>query len=85
MKTILLGVYIAVCFLIIIAVFLQNGKGSQMGAAFSPQTSKNLFGASGPKDFFYTSTKWLVVLFFSLAISLTILDTRLKNKEQERC
>lgn len=85
MKTLLLTAYIGVCFLIILAVFLQNGKGSQMGAAFSPQTSKNLFGSSGPKDFFYVGTKWLIVLFFGLALSMTILDTRAQEKSnQER-
>ena len=47
-----------------------------MSAAFSPQTSKNLFGASGPKDFFYTSTKWLIAVFFTLALLFTLSDTR---------
>lgn len=75
MKSLLIASYIVVCFLIIGAVFIQNGKGSQAGV-FSPQTSKNLFGASGPKDFLYSMTKWLIFFFFSLALAVTILDTR---------
>lgn len=82
MKTLLLAAYIGVCFLIILVVFLQNGKGSQMGTAFSPQTSKNLFGSSGPKDFFYVTTKWLIVAFFSLALLLTMLDTKVQAQAE---
>lgn len=84
MNSLLLVAYIAVCLLTIVVVFLQHGKGSQMGAAFSPQTSKDLFGSSGPKDFFYVMTKWLIFFFFSLALLMTILDTRAQTRLQEQ-
>ena len=84
MKSLILLSYITVCFLIIVAVFLQNGKGSQMGAAFSPQVSKNLFGSSGPKDFFYVTTKWLIAAFFSLALMMSLIDTKAQAQAEQQ-
>ena len=83
MKSALFTLYFVVCFLIIFAVFLQNGKGSQMSAAFGPQNSKNIFGASGPKNFLYVCTKWLIFLFFSMAFGLTLFETRVEAQKNQ--
>lgn len=82
MKALLVFFYITVCILLILAVLLQNNKGAQMSAGLSSGggVSKSFFGSAGSKGFLYTSTKWLVALFFLLALA----QTRLDLKEHQR-
>jgi protein translocase SecG subunit len=80
MKSILTFTYICVCISLIILVFLQNSKSSQLGLGGPSQVSRTLFGSSGSKGFFYTLTKGFIAAFFLLALSHTVMDYRAQQR-----
>ena len=63
MYGVLLTVHILVSVLLVIAILLQAGKGSDLGAVFGGSGSQALFGTAGPMDFIKKATIVLVVLF----------------------
>jgi preprotein translocase subunit SecG len=63
MYGILLTLHILVSVMLIIAILLQAGKGSDLGAVFGGSSSQALFGTAGPMDFIKKATIVLVVLF----------------------
>ena len=65
---------------IIILVMLQQGKGSDMGAAFGGGSSNSVFGASGPAGFLGKLTYMLVAVWMILVLSLAFI---LKSQNAE--
>jgi preprotein translocase subunit SecG len=63
MYGVLLTLHILISILLIIAILLQAGKGSDLGAVFGGSGSQALFGTAGPMDFIKKATIVLVVLF----------------------
>lgn len=72
----LLVVHLILAVTIIILVLLQQGKGSEMGAAFGGGSSQSLFGARGSASFLSRLTSSLVALFFITSLVLAYLYTR---------
>ncbi|HKO88233.1 MAG TPA: preprotein translocase subunit SecG [Burkholderiales bacterium] len=68
--TIMLVLHVVVALGIIGLVLLQQGKGSEMGAAFGGGASGSLFGATGSANFLSRSTSILVTVFFLTSIGL---------------
>ena len=65
---------------IIALVLLQQGKGSDMGAAFGGGSSNSVFGATGPAGFLGKLTYILVALWMVLVLSLAFI---LKSQNTE--
>ena len=65
---------------IIILVMLQQGKGSDMGAAFGGGSSNSVFGATGPAGFLGKLTYMLVAVWMVLVLSLAFI---LKSQNAE--
>ena len=65
---------------IIILVMLQQGKGSDMGAAFGGGYSNSVFGATGPAGFLGKLTYMLVAVWMILVLSLAFI---LKSQNAE--
>ena len=65
---------------IIILVLLQQGKGSDMGAAFGGGSSNSVFGATGPAGFLGKLTYMLVAVWMILVLSLAFI---LKSQNAE--
>lgn len=65
---------------IIILVMLQQGKGSDMGAAFGGGSSNSVFGATGPAGFLGKLTYMLVAVWMILVLSLAFI---LKSQNTE--
>ncbi|MBL6902966.1 MAG: preprotein translocase subunit SecG [SAR86 cluster bacterium] len=65
---------------IIILVMLQQGKGSDMGAAFGGGSSNSVFGATGPAGFLGKLTYMLVAVWMILVLSLAFI---LKSQNAE--
>jgi preprotein translocase subunit SecG len=63
-------VHILVCFLLIMIVLLQTGKGADIGAAFGGGSSQTLFGSAGPAGFFTKITTAVAVIFMVTSIGL---------------
>lgn len=56
---------------IIALVFLQHGKGADIGAAFGSGASNTVFGSQGSGGVLYKATGFLAFVFCVTSISLT--------------
>ncbi len=63
MYGVMITLHILISILLVIAILLQAGKGSDLGAVFGGSGSQALFGTAGPMDFIKKATIVLVVLF----------------------
>ena len=70
LSSVLLAVQVISSLSIIVLVLLQQGKGSEMGAAFGSGSAGSLFGASGAANFLSRSTKWAAIIFFASTAGL---------------
>ena len=75
LSNILLVIHLIVAVAIVILVLLQQGKGSDMGAAFGGGSSQSLFGARGSANFLSRATSILVTVFFLSSLTLAYLYT----------
>ena len=75
-SNLLLVVHLVLAVSIVILVLLQQGKGSEMGAAFGGGSSQSLFGARGSSNFLSRTTSIIVTMFFITSLVLAYLYTR---------
>ena len=80
MVTFITALSILLAVVIIILVMLQQGKGSDMGAAFGGGSSNSVFGATGPAGFLGKLTYILVAVWMILVLSLAFI---LKSQNTE--
>ena len=76
LSNILLVVHLIIAVTIVVLVLLQQGKGSEMGAAFGGGSSQSLFGARGSANFLSRLTSILVTCFFLTSLVLAFVYTR---------
>jgi preprotein translocase subunit SecG len=62
-------VHVLVCFLLVLIVLLQRGKGASMGAAFGG-SSQTIFGSSGPGTFLGKITTVIALVFMVTSLYL---------------
>ncbi|MBN1365162.1 MAG: preprotein translocase subunit SecG [Syntrophaceae bacterium] len=74
MYTLLIFLHILVCFVLILVVLLQAGKGANMGAAFGG-SSQTVFGSSGAGTFLGKMTAAVAVIFMLTSLMLTYMAT----------
>lgn len=67
----ILHTFIAIA--IIALVFLQHGKGADIGAAFGSGASNTVFGSQGSGGALYKATGMLALAFCITSISLTVI------------
>jgi preprotein translocase subunit SecG len=72
----LLAVYILACFLLILVVLLQQGKGGDIASAFGGGGSQTAFGARGSATVLTKATTVLGALFIVGALTLAIIGQR---------
>ena len=70
MHTLLIMLHVLVCFILILIVLLQAGKGADMGAAFGG-SSQTVFGSSGAGTFLGKMTAGVAILFMLTSLALT--------------
>lgn len=75
MYTIVLAFHIVVCILLIIAVLMQSGKGSSLGAAFGGG-SGDVFGPGAPVNIMNKITTVIAVLFMITSLTLAVMSTQ---------
>lgn len=76
MLTVLLTiVFVLVCFLLVVIVLLQSGKGGGVSGAFGlGQASQTILGASGTGNFLTRGTTILGAVFMLLSLLLAVLE-----------
>lgn len=65
-----LGLHLFLCFVLVMLVLVQQGKGADMGAAFGAGGSASLFGAGGAPDFIVKVTTSVAFAFFVTSVIL---------------
>lgn len=73
MYSIVLALHIFVCFLLIISVLLQNGKGSDLGSALGGGSGE-MFGPKAPANVMNKITTVIAACFLVLSLTLAILS-----------
>jgi preprotein translocase subunit SecG len=79
MPTILTAVHIAVCFLMVIIVLLQHGKGADVGASFGG-SSQSVFGSEGPVPLMNKLTTMVAVVFMVTSVSLAYMSSTVSTE-----
>jgi len=69
MHTLLIMLHVLVCFVLILIVLLQAGKGADMGAAFGG-SSQTVFGSSGAGTFLGKMTAAVAIIFMITSLTL---------------
>ena len=78
MYTVILALHVFVCFLLIIAVLLQNGKGSDLGAALGGGSGE-MFGPKSPANVMNKITTVIAACFLMLSLTLAVLSNTGSN------
>ena len=72
MSTVVTIVHVTTCFLLVLVVLLQSGKGAEISASLGG-SSNTIFGSSGGANFFTRTTQALAAIFMITSMSLTLL------------
>ena len=94
MFTFVFTIHIILCIFLVIVVLLQQGKGADLGAAFSGSSS-SLFGAAGASSILVKITTSAAILFMFTSVALiklyqdvtphaAVTDSLLKGSVMER-
>lgn len=62
--------HVLVCFVLIIVVLLQRGKGAEVGAMFGGGGSNTMFGARGAGNFLTRLTTGSAIIFMVTSLTL---------------
>ena len=75
MITTITVLHLIVCFILILVILLQTGKGSEMGAVFGG-SSQTVFGSGGAAPFLSKFTTGAAVVFMLTSLLLATLSSR---------
>ncbi len=75
MITTITVLHLIVCFILILVILLQTGKGSEMGAVFGG-SSQTVFGSGGAAPFLSKFTTGAAVVFMLTSLLLATLASR---------
>jgi len=77
-KGILITVHILLCFILVVIVLLQKGKGADIGAVFGG-TSQTLFGSTGATSFLQKLTIVIAAGFILTSLGLSVFLSQTKK------
>ena len=67
---------VVVCFLLVLVVLLQSGKGADLAGAFGGGSTQTAFGSRGPASFLTRVTWVLAIIFMLNALGLSMMNDR---------
>lgn len=76
---ILSAVFVLLCFLLILVILLQKGKGS-LGLGSIGGGTQMLFGGSGGQDIFQKATWVMLALLMAGSLGLSLMKSRSMNR-----
>jgi len=74
MRPFLIVLHVIVCFILILVVLLQAGRGANMGAVFGG-ASQTIFGSAGAGTFLGKMTTVVAIIFMLTTLSLSYFNT----------
>jgi preprotein translocase subunit SecG len=80
MLSFLMMLHVLICFLLVMSVLLQAGKGGGLSGSFGTGGSQALFGGRGAATFFSKATVVLGALFFASSLALAMLSTQVSTR-----
>lgn len=83
MQTFVTVLHIVICFLLVVLVLIQSGKGAEISASLGG-SSQTVFGSSGGANFFTRFTATLAAIFMTTSIILTILQAKSRESVFEQ-
>ena len=72
MESFVTVLHIVTCFLLVLVVLLQSGKGAEISASFGG-SSQTVFGSSGGANFFTRVTQCAAAIFMATSLVLTVM------------
>jgi preprotein translocase subunit SecG len=73
-------VHVIVCFILVLVVLLQSGKGADLAGAFGGGGSQTAFGSRGPASFLSKVTTGAAIMFMITSIALSGLSSGSASK-----
>src|SRR5512144_1634407 len=67
--------HVIVCFILILVVLLQSGKGADLAGAFGGGATQTAFGSRGPASFLSKMTTVAAIVFMLTSIGLSMITT----------
>jgi len=67
----IVAIHVLVCFILILVVLLQSGKGADLSGAFGGGGTQTAFGSRGPASFLSKATTIAAVVFMLTSIALS--------------
>jgi len=83
MHTLVTIIHVSACFIMILVVLLQAGKGANMGAAFGG-SSQTVFGSTGAGTFLGKMTAAVAIIFMLTSLTLTYTASHKSSSLMER-
>jgi len=80
MLSLIIVVHVLVCFLLVVSVLLQAGKGGGLSGSFGAGGSQALFGGRGAATFLNKATVVLGALFFVSSVALAMMSTQVSAR-----
>ena len=78
MQTLITVIHIFTCFLLVLVVLIQSGKGAEISSSFAG-SSQTVFGSSGGANFFTRLTSVAAAVFMATSLTLTLLGGESKK------
>ena len=72
--------HVIVCFILVLVVLLQTGKGADLAGAFGGGSTQTAFGSRGPASFLSKMTTIAAIIFMITSIGLSLISTKRARK-----
>ena len=82
MTTFLTVLHVMVCFVIVVVVLLQRGKGAEVGAVFGGGASSTVFGSRGAGNFLTKITTGAAITFMCTSLALAYFNSDAQQGER---
>jgi preprotein translocase subunit SecG len=79
MNSVLIALHVMVCFVLILVVLLQRGKGTDIGASLGGGGGNTIFGSRGAGNFLTKLTTGSAIIFMLTSLSLAYLGNEASN------
>lgn len=74
--------HVIVCFILVLVVLLQSGKGADLAGAFGGGGTQTAFGSRGPASFLSKMTTAAAVVFMMTSLGLALISTSTKTESK---
>jgi preprotein translocase subunit SecG len=72
--------HVIVCFILVLVVLLQTGKGADLAGAFGGGSTQTAFGSRGPASFLSKMTTIAAIIFMMTSIGLSLISSERASK-----